>query len=167
MNETSQTHGRRVLDPTTFEVEELVTLVERCAKENKPFYVVNVRPEVLIITDLRHGGVQGVSTGQSLRLTPGKPVDLLRFFDERQIKASMSLAEAWVNSWVRYTDSAEPVPVPSKEEWVRSEGAFEAPPNEFDLKLAEAIRKEQEEEDKLRRRSRDPLGASRLARDDL
>jgi len=139
--------------------DQLVTLVEQAAEANLPFYIVNIRPDVVIVDDLRRGAVQGVSAGQCLRLLPGQPINLLRFFDKQAIIASMNLATAFAQGWVTSTSTSEDVPIASSAPWVREEGTYQAAVNTFDIKLADLIEKDNAEEEKLKRSSRDPLSA--------
>jgi len=141
-------------------LEKLAKEVDKRAAEGKPLYVVNPGRRIIIFADLFYGSVPNVSQGFPLRLPPGKSLDLLRFFEPKQIKSSMSLATAYAQGLVRIADSPESYDFEEPEFLSNS---FEAPPNIFDEKLVELIEKEEKEEEKLRRLSRDPL-ADRVRR---
>lgn len=90
----------------------------------------------------------------ALRLEPGQVLDLENYFSPARLARSMSLKIAKKNGWL--------VPCESENEKVtfkpRIVQGGEAPLNEFDLKLADELDKEEAEINRLRQ-GQDPLGA--------
>jgi len=89
-----------------------------------------------------------------LRLEPGQVVDFEDYFSVARLRRSKSLKDALKSGWIVPCESVDTVIEPKK----RIHTSGEAPLNEFDLKLAEELDKEDAEMARLRQ-GHDPLGA--------
>lgn len=93
-------------------------------------------------------------TESALRFVPGEVLDLEEYFSPGRLKRARSLKLALNNGWLIPCKSVDEKITPKK--WIATDG--EAPINEFDLKLAEELDKEEAELERLRQ-GHDALGA--------
>lgn len=90
----------------------------------------------------------------ALRFEPGQVVDLEEYFHPAKLKRSRSLKVALNNGWLIPCADVQEVITPKQ----RIMTSGEAPINEFDLRLAEELDKEEAELDRLKQ-GHDTLGA--------
>lgn len=117
------------------------------------FIFGNIHQENVVLPDLETGP-EGAR--QAFRLEPGEVADLARYFDVSELKKSRSLDLAVNSGLIKPCKSLdEKITVVEKK---LTSGI--APLNEFDIRLAEELKKEEEELDRLKQ-GRDGL-ASRV-----
>jgi len=115
------------------------------------FIFGNVHPEDVVFTDLETGPE---SAKQAFKMLPGDVVDFAEFFDAKELRKSRSLRIAIQNGYIIPCETQDDkVEVP---ELVFQDGI--APLNEFDRRLAEELKKEAAELERLKA-GRDGLAA--------
>lgn len=149
------------------------------SKRPRVRFVANTSGGLLIIPDLRSAG----QDGEGLALQPGEKIDLLQLFEAREINKSVGLVRAMkktstnnnLSLLVEIESLDDPLPegaiVKPLVEKHKPGDRFEDEPNEYDDKLAEDLRKEEERNDKLkknklaqRRTTQSGRGSSTLGR---
>lgn len=111
----------------------------------------NVHPEEVVFTDLETGPD---SAKQAFKMVPGAVVDLREFFDEKDLRKSRSLKIAIDEGYIKPCETLdEKIEVPV----LQLEGGI-APLNAFDRRLAEELKKEADELERLKA-GRDGLAA--------
>jgi len=105
----------------------------------------------VVLPDLVHGPR---GSEAALRLEPGQVVDLTEYFTPARLKRSRSLKLALNNGWLIPCEDVTTVITPKKR--ITRDG--EAPINDFDIKLAEELDKEEAELERLKQ-GHDALGA--------
>jgi len=110
----------------------------------------NIHPEDVVFTDLETGPE---SAKQAFKMFPGDVVDFEEFFEEKDLKKSRSLRIAIQTGLIKPCKLGEKIDVPKIE---FKDGI--APLNEFDRRLAEELKKEAAELERLKA-GRDGLAA--------
>lgn len=107
------------------------------------FIFGNIHPEDVVFTDLETGP-DGAK--QAFKMAPGDVVDLEGFFEEKDLRKSRSLKIAINEGWIRPCKTTdEKLEVPD----VTLQGG-KAPINDFDRRLAEELKKEDDELERLK-----------------
>lgn len=103
----------------------------------------NVHPEDIVFTDLETGP-DGAK--QAFKMAPGDVVDLKDYFEEKDLRVSRSLKIAIKEGWIRPCESLdEKIEVPV----LTLQGGI-APINNFDIQLAQELKKENDELERLK-----------------
>lgn len=103
----------------------------------------NIHPENVVFTDLETGP-DGAK--QAFRLEPGEVADFEGFFEESDLRKSRSLKIAIQSGWIKpCKTTAEVIDVT-----VHRLSDGRAPINDFDRRLAEELKKENEELERMK-----------------
>jgi len=120
--------------------------------ETKESYIFgNITDQDIVFPDLIVGTG---NTGPAFKLQPGEVVNFEEFFSPQRLKRARSIAIAKERGLIKECAPGEVIEVKKR---IYTSGP--APKNEFDILLEEELKKEQEEQERLRASSIDVLGS--------